>query len=591
MRRKLLSLLAPILGSLIIAPAFAAKDKSANGPLLKLFDQVWQEDLADNPIQATSLGDNRYNDKLPDMTVLAIDGRQKKNYARLQSLTKINREKLSKEDQLNYDLFQRDIKTRIGAYQFKPWMFEVGTYSGPQQLAEVAEFAPFNSVKDYDNWIARINASGPYIDQWILLLTQGTQERLTQPRVVINKVLEQLKGPLTADAEANPFYAPFKRMPAGIPDAEKTRLTGAAKTAIQTVAVPAYQRFDKFLREVYLPASRDTVGIYDIPGGDQYYRNRIAYYTSIDNPDPARIHNMGLDEVKRIRAEMEKTLEGINFLGSVDQFLGFLRNDPRFFFKSPDELLAAYTKTANGIKPELPKLFGKLPKTDFDIKVIPAATAPTTTTAYYMPPSLDGTRKGAFYVNLYKPETRPTWEVEALTAHESIPGHHLQIALQYELTGLPNFRRNADYTAFIEGWALYAEKLGYDLGLYKDDFSKFGQLNYDMWRAVRLVVDTGMHAFKWTRDQAVYYFKQNTGRSDLDIQNEVDRYISWPGQALAYKLGQLKIQALRAEAEKALGERFDVRAFHYKLLGMGALPLSVLEVEMRAWIAEQSARR
>ena len=589
-RNTLISLLAP-LGLLVIAPAFAAKDKSANGPLLKLFDQVWQEDLADNPIQATSLGDARYNDKLPDMTVLAIDARQKKNYARLQSLAKINREKLSKEDQLNYDLFQRDIKTRIGAYQFKPWMFEVSTYSGPQQLAEVAEFAPFATVKDYDNWIARINASGPYIDQWILLLTQGTQERLTQPRVVINKVLEQLKGPLTGDAEANPFYAPFKKMPAGIPDAEKTRLTGAAKTAISTVAVPAFQRFDKFLREVYLPASRDTVGIYDIPGGDQYYRNRIAYYTSIDNPDPARIHNMGLDEVKRIRAEMEKTLEGINFLGSVDQFLGFLRNDPRFFFKSSDELLAAYTKTANGIKPELPKLFGKLPKTDFDIKVIPAATAPTTTTAYYMPPSLDGTRKGAFYVNLYKPETRPTWEVEALTAHESIPGHHLQIALQYELTGLPNFRRNADYTAFIEGWALYSEKLGYDLGLYKDDFSKFGQLNYDMWRAVRLVVDTGMHAFKWTRDQAVYYFKQNTGRSDLDIQNEVDRYISWPGQALSYKLGQLKIQALREEAEKALGERFDIRAFHDKLLGLGALPLSVLEVEMRAWIAEQSARR
>jgi uncharacterized protein (DUF885 family) len=590
-RNTLISLLAP-LGLLVLAPALAAKEpKSANGPLLKLFDQVWQEDLADNPIQATSLGDARYNDKLPDMTQLAIDARQKKNYARLQSLAKINREKLSKDDQLNYDLFQRDIKTRIGAYQFKPWMFDVSTYSGPQQLAEVAEFAPFNTVKDYDNWIARINASGPYIDQWILQLTQGTQERLTQPRVVINKVLEQLKGPLTPDAEANPFYAPFKKMPAGIPEAEKARLAGAAKTAITTVAVPAFQRFDKFLREVYLPASRDTVGIYDIPGGDQYYRNRITYYTSVDNPDPARIHNMGLDEVKRIRAEMEKTLEGINFLGTVDQFLVFLRNDPRFYFKSSDELLAAYTKTANAIKPELPKLFGRLPKTDFDIKVIPAATAPTTTTAYYMPPSLDGSRKGAFYVNLYKPETRPTWEVEALTAHESIPGHHLQIALQYELTGLPNFRRNADYTAFIEGWALYSEKLGYDLGLYKDDFSKFGQLNYDMWRAVRLVVDTGMHAFKWTRDQAIYYFKQNTGRSDLDIQNEVDRYISWPGQALAYKLGQLKIQALRAEAEKALGERFDVRAFHDKLLGMGALPLSVLEVEMRAWIAEQSARR
>ena len=295
--------------------------------------------------------------------------------------------------------------------------------------------------------------------------------------------------------------------------------------------------------------------------------------------------------MKRIRAEMEKTLEGINFLGTLEQFLGFIRTDPRFFYKTPEELMAAYEKTARGIEPQLPKLFGRLPKTPFGIRAIPAATAPTTTTAYYQPPSLDGSRPGNYYVNLYRPETRPIWEIEALTAHESVPGHHLQIALSYELTGLPKFRRNADYTAFVEGWALYSEKLGYDLGLYKDDFSKIGQLNYDMWRAVRLVVDTGMHAFKWSRDQAIYYFKQNTGKSDLDITNEIDRYISWPGQALAYKVGQLRIQALRAEAEKALGDRFDVRAFHDKLLGSGALPLSVLEVEMRAWIAEQSARR
>ncbi|HET9862379.1 MAG TPA: DUF885 domain-containing protein [Steroidobacteraceae bacterium] len=576
---------------LLVADAALARSKAANEPLLKLFDATWQEDLADDPLQATQLGDARFNDKLPDMSQEALDQRQKRNYQRLQALAKVKRDKLTPADQLNYDLYERDIKTRIRAFQFKPWMFAITTNSGPQMLAEVAEFAPFNTVKDYDNWIARINASGTYIDQWIAQLTQGTTERLTQPRLVINKVLEQLKGPLTADPEANPFYAPFKRMPAGIPEADKARLEAAGKAAVQSVAIPAYQRFDKFLREVYLPASRDTIGIYDIPGGDQYYRNRIAYFTTIDNPDPARIHNMGLDEVKRIRAEMDKTLEGINFLGTLEQFLGFIRTDPRFFFKTSDELLAAYTKTANAIKPELPKLFGRLPKTDFEIKVIPEATAPTTTTAYYMPPSLDGSRKGAFYVNLYKPETRPMWEVEALTAHESIPGHHLQIALQYELTGLPNFRRNADYTAFVEGWALYAETLGYDLGLYKDDFAKMGQLNYDMWRAVRLVVDTGMHAFKWTRDQAVYYFKQNTGRSDLDIQNEIDRYIAWPGQALAYKLGELKIQSLRAEAEKALGDRFDVRAFHDKLLGMGALPLSVLETEMRAWIAEQSARR
>jgi uncharacterized protein (DUF885 family) len=589
MRRIQVALLAPLLGFLTVDVAFAAK--SANGPLLKLFEQTWQEDLADDPIGATATGDTRYNHLLPNLSIEAIDARQKKNYTRLAALRKIKRDKLDKPDQLNYDLFERDIKNRIGEYQFKPWVFAVRPGEGPQMLAEVAEFAPFKTVKDYDNWVARISASGPYIDQWIVQLQLAVTERNTQPRVIVNKVLEQMKGPLTADAEANPFYAPLKSIPDSIPAAEKARLQAAAKAAIQTVAIPAYQRLDTFFRTVYLPGSRDTVGIYDIPGGEQYYRNRINHFTTVENMDAARIHNLGIEEVKRIRAEMEKTLEGINFLGTLDQFLGFIRNDPRFFYKTPEELMAAYEKTARSIEPQLPKLFGRLPKTPFGIRAIPAATAPTTTTAYYQPPSLDGSRPGNYYVNLYKPETRPMWEVEALTAHESVPGHHLQIALAYELKGLPEFRRNAGYTAFIEGWALYSEKLGYDLGLYKDDFSKFGQLNYDMWRAVRLVVDTGMHSFKWTRDQAIYYFKQNTGKSDLDISNEIDRYISWPGQALAYKIGQLRIQALRAEAEKALGDRFDVRAFHDQLLGMGALPLSVLETEMRSWIAAQSARR
>jgi uncharacterized protein (DUF885 family) len=589
MRPKNLALLLAPLGFLIVDATYAAK--SAGSPLQKLFDATWQEDLADDPLSATQLGDARYNDKLPDMSQIAIDARQKKNYVRLQSLAKINRDKLSKDEQLNYDLFQRDIKTRIGEYQFKPWMFATRTFDGPQLLAETAEFAPFKTVKDYDDWIARLNATGAYVDQWILLLTQGVNEKLTQPRVTIQKVLEQLKGPLTADPEANPFYAPFKNMPASIPAADKARLTAAAKAAVQNVAIPAFQRFDKFFRDVYLPGSRDTVGIYDIPGGDQYYRNRVIYYTTIDNPDIAGIHNLGLSEVKRIRAEMEKTLEGINFLGTLDQFLQFIRTDPRFYYKTSDELFAAYEKTARGIEPQLPKLFGRLPKTSFGIRPIPAESAPTTTTAYYQPPSMDGSRPGNFYVNLYKPETRPIWEVEALTAHESVPGHHLQISLAYELQGLPEFRRNASYTAFVEGWALYSEKLGYELGLYKDDISKMGQLNYDMWRAVRLVVDTGMHSYKWTRDQAIYFFKQNTGKNELDITNEIDRYISWPGQALAYKLGQVKIQQLREEAEKALGDRFDIRAFHDQILGKGALPLSVLETETRAWIAEQSARR
>jgi uncharacterized protein (DUF885 family) len=590
MRRKIAALLVPLVGLLTVDAAFAAK-KAANAPLLKLFETSWQEDLADDPIAATGLGDHRYDHLLPDMTVEAIDKRNQRMYTRMAALRKIVKEKLDKPDQLNYDLFERETRVRLNEAQFKPYLYAFRSIDGPQLLPELAEIHPFQTVKDYDNWISRINSSGMYIDQWIVLLGQGAAERRTQPRSTIAKVLEQIKPQLVTDPEASPFFAPFKKIPASIDAANKDRLIAAGKLAVQAVAVPAFQRLDKFFREVYLPASRDTIGIYDTPDGELYYKDRMKYYTTIDNPDAARIHNIGLEEVKRIRAEMEKTLEGINFLGTLDQFLSFIRNDPRFYYKTPEELFAAYEKTARGIEPQLPKLFGRLPKASFGIRPIPAASAPTTTTAYYQPPSLDGSRQGNYYVNLYKPETRPIWEIEALTAHESVPGHHLQIALSYELTGLPDFRRNANYTAFIEGWALYSESLGYELGLYKDDFSKIGQLNYDMWRAVRLVVDTGMHQFKWTRDQAIYYFQQNTGKNRQDIENEVDRYISWPGQALAYKLGQLRIQALRAEAEKALGARFDIRAFHDQLLGMGPLPLSVLDVEMRAWIAAQSARR
>ena len=590
MRRNIVALLVPLVGLLTVDCALAAK-KPANAPLLKLFETSWQEDLADDPMAATALGDHRYDALLTDMSVEAIAKRSQRAFTRLAALRKINREKLEKADQLNYDLFEREIKGSLSEAGYKPYCYATRTFDGPQLLSELTEVLSFNTVKEYDDWIARLNATGVYIDQWIALLGQCALEGRTQPRVTIAKVLEQIKPQLVTDPEASAFFAPFKKIPAGIDAANKDRLTAAGKLAVQTVAVPAFQRFDTFFREVYLPKSRDSIGATDTPDGIEFYRNRMRHYTTIDNPDATRIHNIGLDEVKRIRAEMEKTLEGINFLGTLDQFLSFIRNDPRFYYKTPEELMAAYEKTARAIEPQLPKLFGRLPKTGFGIRPIPAASAPTTTTAYYQPPSLDGSRKGNFYVNLYKPETRPMWEVEALTAHEAVPGHHLQIALQYELTGLPEFRRNAGYTAFIEGWALYSESLGYELGLYKDDFSKIGQLNYDMWRAVRLVVDTGMHSFKWSRDQAIYYFQQNTGKNRQDIENEVDRYISWPGQALAYKLGQLRIQALRAEAEKALGSRFDIRAFHDQLLGMGALPLAVLDVEVRAWIAAQSAKR
>ncbi len=406
MRRKIVALLVPLVGLLTVDAALAAK-KAANAPLLKLFETAWQEDLADDPIGATALGDHRYDHLLTDMSVEAIAKRNQRAFTRLAALRKIPKEKLEKADQLNYDLFERQTRVVIDDGQFKPYLYATRTFDGPQLLPELAEVHPFQTVKDYDNWIARINASGVHIDQWIVLLGQGATERRTQPRVTVQKVLEQIKPQLVTNPEESGFYAPFRKMPASFDAATKDRLTAAAKTAIQTVAVPAFQRFDKFFRDVYLPASRDTVGVYDTPDGDLYYKNRMKFYTTIDNPDATRIHNIGLEEVKRIRAEMEKTLEGINFLGTLDQFLSFIRNDPRFYYKTPEELLAAYEKTARGIEPQLPKLFGRLPKAGFGIRAIPAASAPTTTTAYYQPPSLDGSRPGNYYVNLYKPEITP----------------------------------------------------------------------------------------------------------------------------------------------------------------------------------------
>jgi uncharacterized protein (DUF885 family) len=417
------------------------------------------------------------------------------------------------------------------------------------------------------------------------VLTKAAGEKRTQPRLIVQKVIEQI-GAQVKSVDENPFFTPFKRIPASVDAANRTRLEAAGRTAVETVAIPALKRLETFFKDVYLPQSRDTVGLYDTPDGETFYRNRVKFHTTTDL-NPQQIHEMGLAEVARIKAEMEKIKEQVGFTGSFGYFLNYLRSDSDYFYAKPEELMAAYQDTVKRIEPQLPKLFGKLPKTSVGVRAIPAASAPTSTTAYYQPPSLDGSRPGYFYVNLYRPEVRPKYDVEVLTVHEAVPGHHLQIALSYEQTGLPAFRRNAGYSAYVEGWALYSESLGYDLGLYTDPYSKFGQLNYDMWRAVRLVVDTGIHINRWPRQYAIDYFKAHTAKPEQDIINEVDRYISWPGQALAYKVGERRIRALRAEAEKALGSRFDVRAFHDQLLGTGALPLSVLEAQTRAWIAKQ----
>jgi prolyl oligopeptidase len=491
-------------------------------------------------------------------------------------------------EQLNYDLFAREYRQRLAVYPFKPWLYAINHQGGIQTLSETAEQLPFQTVRDYEDWIARLRAVGGYVDQNIELLRIAAREQRTQPRVIMERIPAQLALQLVSEPDASPFYAPFQRLPDAIPAAEQARLRAAGLAAVREVVLPAYRRLQRAFEQEYLPKTRSSVGISDTPGGADFYRERIAYHTTLSTLSADEIHAIGLAEVARIRAEMQRIIGQVGFKGSFAEFVNYLRTDPKFYYATPQELFDGYQVVAKRIDPNLTRLFGKLPRTPYGVRAIPATSAPNTTTAYYQPPAMDGSRPGYYYVNLYRPEVRPKWEMEVLSVHEAVPGHHLQIALAYEQAAMPKFRRAAGYTAYIEGWGLYSESLGEELGLYQDPYSKFGQLTYDMWRAVRLVVDTGMHAKGWSRERAIQFFKDNAPKTDTDIVNEIDRYISWPGQALAYKIGQLRIQALRAEATRTLGARFDVRAFHDALLATGAVPLDVMEAQMRTWITAQA---
>src|SRR5258708_5953337 len=394
-----------------------------------------------------------------------------------------------------------------------------------------------------------------------------------------------------SDPAQSGFYKPFKQFPRDIAPEVQERLRQQAADAIQKQIVPAYQKFKQFFTAEYLPACFDQVGAWQMPHGDELYAYFVRHYTTSASATPEQVHQTGLKEVARIRAEMEKVMQRTGFKGSREEFFNFLRTDPQFFYKTPDELFTAYKALAKTVDPNLVKIFRTLPREPYGVEAIPANFAPDTTTAYYRQGAADGSRAGTYFVNLYKPDTRPKWEMTALTLHESVPGHHLQIARAHELGEMPMFRRFGEYTAFVEGWGLYAESLGDDMGLYDDPYSKFGQLTYEMWRAVRLVVDTGIHAKHWTREQAIAYFRENAAKQELDIVNEVDRYIAWPGQALAYKTGELKIKELRSRANQQLGADFDLKEFHDVVLGSGAVPLDVLENNVNRWIGEKLQQR
>ena len=561
--------------------------------LHELFEEAWEQDLQDNPRAASYLGDKRFNAKWADLTLKALAQRDTQYRRWIDRANRVDPKTLSPEDQLNRELFKRLYQDRLDTYRFMAHLRAVDQLnysSGILTANEMTEVIDFQSVRDYEDWLARLRSMDRYVDDTIALMREGIRRRNVQPRIITERVAKQLEAHLVDDPTRSAFYQPFKQFPAAIPPERQQALAAAAHAAIASTVVPAYRRLQTFIAREYLPASRSSVGIWDSPQGADYYANRVRWFTTT-TLTPDQVHQLGLDEVERIRAQMQKIIEQVEFRGSFTDFLHHLRTDPKFRPASADELFKAYAVMAKRIDPLLTEYFGVLPRTPYGVRAIPEANAPDTTTAYYQPLSADGRRPGYFYVNLYRPEQRPTYEIPVLTTHEAVPGHHLQQAIAKEQGELPKFRRDFEATAYVEGWALYAESLGDEMGLYSDPYDKFGQLTYEMWRAVRLVVDTGMHHKRWTRQQAIDFFRANAAKSELDIVNEIDRYIAWPGQATAYKVGELTIKRLRREASEHLGARFDLRRFHDEVLGGGAVPLDVLERRIEEWVRKAGDER
>ncbi len=578
-------------GLLLTGAAASAAEPSTAGPsedetLDAVITESWAFDLAESPEFATRAGVHEYNDRLNSSRMEDIERRAKTRRGFLDRLDAIDRDALPSGARLNYDLLRRDLADGLAEHGFRSYLMPISNRGGFHiDLPDLPKQVPLATVMDIENYIARLRDFGRVTDEQIALMRAGVREGLTTPAVILEGWEDSVKSHIVSDPTRSVLYEPLNELPDSIAPEEQKRLQAAAAAAIAEVVSPAYQRFFDFMQNEYVPNCRSTISASALPGGRDFYRHRVKMFTTLDT-SPDEVHSRGLAEVKRIRGEMEAVIAELEFDGDFKAFVQHLRDDPKFYAKSPKELLertALVLKRADG---ELPKLFGRLPRTPYGIREIPAFIAPKTTSAYYMQPGGDGKTAGFYYVNTYNLPSRGLFDVEALSLHEAVPGHHLQLALQQELEGIPEFRKYNGFTAFVEGWGLYSERLGLEMGFYEDPYSNFGRLNMEMWRACRLVVDTGMHYFGWTRQQAIDFMLANSPMSEHNIRAEVDRYVGWPGQALAYKTGELKIRELRADAEQKLGDRFDVRAFHDVVLGSGAVPLDVLEQNVNAWVEE-----
>jgi len=552
-----------------------------NKKFLIYLDEDWEKGLQESPLFATYIGDKRFNDKINSNSVEQYFNDVQSSKDSLKKLKEIDELKLNDANRLNYKLKEFGLQNNIKS-DFPIYYLRLNQRGGIQSFYETGNRLVYSSAQDYYDWFKRLEQFSANIDNSLEINKEGLEKGYTQPKLITEGVIKQIDSIISADIYSNPYLKVFLNADEELlSSAQKKQLIDDAINLIENKINPAYKNLNEFLKNEYIINSRNSIGIKDVPNGKEYYEYLARYFTTSDLT-PDEIHEIGLKEIKRIRSEMDEIIKEVQWDGDFDSFLNYLRTSPRFYYDNPEDLFNAYLIMSKTIDPLLPKLFNVFPRAPYGVIPIPDESAPFTTTAYYNSPSPG--RPGYFYANLYKPESRPKYEIPVLTVHEAVPGHHFQISIAQELENVPKFRKYQGITAFVEGWGLYSEELGEYIGLYEDPYDKFGQLTYDMWRAIRLVVDTGMHYKDWSRDDAINLFLENSAKSILDIENEVDRYISWPGQALAYKIGQLKILELRNKAEERLGDKYDIKNFHDEVLKRGSLPLDLLEYYIDEWI-------
>ena len=577
------------LAAAALSPAAAAA-QNAQKKLHALFDEEWEFRLKADPLFATAVGDHRFDDRLPSLSLADLTAQSEDRRRFRERLLSIDRAALSEDDRVSYDLFKREMDDAIRAVEVHAYRFRINADSGfHMDIAQLPEEVPLSNAREYRNYIARLRGIPEYFRQNVELLREGLRTGWTIPRAVLRGYDATIRAHVVEDPAQSRFWAPFAKFPESVPPSEREPLQHEGADAIREAVIPAYRSLLEFFIREYVPGARQTIGASDMVNGREYYDFLVRHFTTVDTTSD-EIHRLGLEEVRRIRLEMDGVMRQAGFTGGFAAFLKFLRTDPRFYAKTPEELLEKASRIAKRADGKLPSLFRLMPRQPYGVEPVPADIAPKYTGGRYVPAPLDSKKAGTYWVNTHALESRPLYTQESLTLHEAVPGHHLQIALAKELPDLPKFRRYIYIDAFGEGWGLYCEHLGLEMGFYTDPYSNFGRLTYEMWRACRLVVDTGLHTMGWTRQQAIDYLAANTALSLHEVTTETDRYISWPGQALAYKMGELKIRELRAKAEKALGPRFDVRDFHDAVLSGGTVTLPILEQRIDFYIRAKSAQ-